>query len=265
MIDVEYLALGRGWVLIPLFPGTKRPKIQWGQYRVEPPTLKAQKRLLGLSNEFSVLCGPHSGISVLDLDLPLNPDVAEQVEIDDYVTTPSGGRHYYYDYHPGDTHGTGVQPQVDLPYLVKLYDTPEVNPKRRPVQAAPSFTYHTARPENRPVTMDGLNRCLFIQWFQSKRNDPSWASRYPAALAYVSAVRHAIDATPDDLSLGPNYRHSQRLYQSPPNFTHSCMTISRQYRCPNMNYDGQCSLAAAHSPVELAVRLEHIRGHKHAI
>lgn len=118
--------LEMGWSVIPLWGAArperaKTPAVAWAQYQQAPPdadTVRAWFRDLRCAG-VGVVCGPVSGLVVLDFDDParaqafarLNPDLTNT------LTVRSGGRglpHYYYELPPGLAVSSAHAPGVDL-------------------------------------------------------------------------------------------------------------------------------------------------------
>lgn len=121
---LAYLELG--WSVIPLWGDAaperaKAPAAAWGPYQQaapDPDTVRGWFLSAGFQG-LGVVCGPVSGLAVLDFDDPalaesfarLHPDLANT------LTVRSGGRglpHYYYDVPPGVAVRTAHAPGVDL-------------------------------------------------------------------------------------------------------------------------------------------------------
>jgi hypothetical protein len=203
-------------------------------------------------DEWGVLTGPASGVMVLDLDMPLNEDVRNDLYGLPYVKTPSGGRHYYFQYREGMYHGLGVVPRVDIPYIARIYGLPQVISYEMPVNGRQPEPYHgdSSFVDHDPPHMDDLNHCTFIKWFQERRTMP-WEGRYPVARAYASNVARVSNG---DLSLGTNYRHTEQIYKNL-GMPQTCIYFSRYYQCPDMDpLTGRCNKSGAYTPYGLARR-----------
>lgn len=247
--------LDAGYVLIPLHPGTKQPKIRWGHLINSPPTHEEQLLYLAEQQpcDIGILTGKPSGIIALDYDAPPYPATGA------YTRTPSGGRHYWYGYHKNDRHGLGVRPGLDIPHIIKLYALPVINTGRIPIQPQP-------HPESGKVRTDPwdedspdfsfIRSCSFIDWFINKRDDDKWEGRYPLARAYASNVTYC---ECPDTRLGNDYRHEPYIYRSL-NRPIRCETISSfGYTCPHMStFTGVCKLTGASTPYGFAIRLSKI-------
>lgn len=118
--------LEMGWSVIPLWGDArperaKTPAVAWAQYQQAPPDADTVRAWFagGRCAGVGVVCGPVSGLVVLDFDDPalaqtfarLNPDLTNT------LTVRSGGRglpHYYYALPPGLPAQTSRAPGVDL-------------------------------------------------------------------------------------------------------------------------------------------------------
>lgn len=255
---VHRLIHNEGFILLPL--KGKRPLIKWKAYnRFHPGHQMILRMILHPDADgIGVLTGKHSGVMVLDID-----DPKQFLDNNDYYTeTPSGGRHYYYRYHEGDSHTLNVVPGVDIPYIAKLYDIPQINNKRIPIQKVQHHYPTTTSskpfiPDIHPPTMEDINLCLFIQYYLNKR-DTEWDGRYPLARAYYSNVMTLADG---DTRLGIEYRHQEDI-ENRPSKPQRCSTIANSgYVCPNMREDGTCGISGAVSPYGLAIIRQRRRLH----
>ncbi len=104
-------AYKRDWTLIPLLPNSKKPAIRWEEFATRKPT-KAEYKSFNFDN-YAIVCGEVSGITVVDIDLPDAKRTLEALNFSmtDYLTpkvrTP-GGYHLYFKHHPGIRTGVGV-------------------------------------------------------------------------------------------------------------------------------------------------------------
>lgn len=235
-----------GIALVPM--KGKRPLVPW-RWLVDTPNTTIPTLKHPDADGFGVVTGPGSGLMVLDFDSP--PYLSSEYN---YTATPSGGRHYFFHYHDGDRHGLNVPNElgakIDIPYVVRLYASPVVNNTRIPIQPPPTITSPGARqawtdPPERPDMQD-IAGCAFISWFRRAREDSSWDGRYPLARAYASNV---LRVDHPDLSLGNGYRHTEDIYNRPPERPITCNTIANTgFRCPHMDDYGECTLTRAFSP-----------------
>ena len=252
---IDYL-VNTGLVLLPLVKGGKKPLIRWKRYQTEYPGALTIKRWFAnwSEAEIGVLTSDHSGIICLDCDAPPYPESGE------YYDTPSGGRHYWYRKHPNDNHGTNVAPGKDIPWIVKLYDVPKINPGRIPYRVEK----HTdTEAYSRDVTIDksipyeAYFRCAFIDWYNIQKLNPLWDGRYPLARAYASNIQNS-DAPEDILELGPNYSHQNDIYSQQMKPI-TCRTIvANGYKCRYYNPTLDCCNKDRHSrsPYGLAANLK---------
>jgi hypothetical protein len=115
--DAAIAAARRGWAVFPCLPGTKRPAVdRWEQRACADPTRVARHWPAGANA--GIACGP-SGLAVIDLDthgqLPAEwaaePGIKDGLDVyaalcqwagqtrlpgTYWVTTPSGGWHFYF-------------------------------------------------------------------------------------------------------------------------------------------------------------------------
>lgn len=243
-----YDLIDHGYILIPLYG--KRPAIPWQKLINNRPTPECIEAWFASrpDAEIGLLTGPLSGVICLDCDAPPYPDGY-------FTPTPSGGRHYFYPWHDGDRHGLNVTPNHDIPYIVRLYDWPQLNPGRIPEQ--PSAPPNTAKPQTtwkqRPADMETLSQCAFIAWFQEQRHDPHWGGRYPLARAYASNV---VQTTNPDTHLGPRYQHHDDIYNRIGRPTGCAAIVNAGFNCPHFHNDTQTCLKepGVTTPYGLALR-----------
>lgn len=243
--------LAHGYTVIPL--AGKVPLVKWKAFQQFPPTQRQVQRWFESFPDAGVgiVTSQASGIICLDCDKPPYPDGA-------YYETPSGGRHYWYPIDPDDGHGTDVSPGHDIPWVVRVYSTPEINASRIPEQPASSTASHIARTgdwesPDHPPNMDDLLACSFIKWFQEKRNDPNWDGRYNLARAYATNVSRVENP---DTSLGPDYQHEDGIYERN-HYPITCQRIVEYgYPCPHFHRFSRVCMKAAgvRSPFGLAQR-----------
>lgn len=235
---LKFLIFDLGYILIPLHPNEKRPLVKWGQYTINKPEPEV---ILGWFHkfptaDFGILTGRFSGVMALDFDKPPYLDEGE------YTQTPSGGRHYFYKWQEHHRHGLGVRDGLDIPYIVKLYAFPKINPGDMPINGTSNevrvdgnsqFVEDDDKPD-----MEDLEVCDFISWFRQRRGDSLWDGRYPLARAYAS---NTIQAENPDLDLGPGYRHTETIVGSVKKPI-TCTTIVRSgFECPNYDrWSGLC-------------------------
>lgn len=221
-----------GYNCVPLIPGTKRPLVPWGAMRAEKASVRQMVQWFAdfPAAEVGIITGPASGIMCLDFDAP--PYSVNGI----YTDTPSGGRHYFYEYHEGDRHAIGVRPKLDIPWLVKIYALPTLNPGRIPIQ--PEFRAASTRPQTQwqdatTPSFKALQNCAFVEWYLEKRLDTEWDGRYPLARAYASNASKCSNA---DLSLGPNYSHEEDIYARLPARPIRCAAIVEGgFDCPHFD------------------------------
>lgn len=253
MIAPIWTALLLGFLIIPL--KNKRPVIPWKSLQATGLPLSARQRLVLNHKDaeaWGVVTGPSSGVMVIDLDLPLNEDATHALRDYPYVTTQSGGRHYYFRYREEMHHGLGVIPRVDIPHIARFYGLPEIIDAPLPFNGHPSDPYvpNLTFEDSDPPSMNDLDQCSFIHWFREQRDQP-WDGRYPVARAYASNVKWVTDP---DLSLGEGYRHTQQIYENI-GMPITCLQIDKHYKCPFMHpYTGICQKSGAATPYGLARR-----------
>lgn len=117
--------LARGWPVIPVEPGGKRPLVRWESFQTRLPTLEELAGWLRRwpDANLGVVTGHMAGLVVLDIDPPHQGDdsllelervhgtLPQTIE----ALTGSGGRHVYFA-HPGGTlrNKVGLAPGIDL-------------------------------------------------------------------------------------------------------------------------------------------------------
>jgi len=117
--------VGRGWSLIPIRPGDKRPIVRWEEFQHRRPT-EAEARgwfLAWPDAGIGVVTGAISGIVVIDVDVRHGGDVSLEglerehgrVPMTVECRTGGGGRHLYFA-HPGGLirNMVGLSAGVDL-------------------------------------------------------------------------------------------------------------------------------------------------------
>jgi hypothetical protein len=101
----------QGFSVIPLPPGRKKPPIlKWEPYQTSYPSVEELEQWFIRPYNLAVITGMLSRVLVVDVDLPHGFASLEALELPrdiPTVTTPSGGRHYYFQ-RPLD---------LDLPFL----------------------------------------------------------------------------------------------------------------------------------------------------
>lgn len=123
-------AYASGLNVIP--QGGKKPIVEWGQYREKRIPEERFERWLRKYSErdWAVVCGPVSGVIVLDVD---DPDALGE-ELQPFVHTPSGGFHIWVR-HPGFECRNGVlSPGLELKWTLTatfLGSGRELDPDRR--------------------------------------------------------------------------------------------------------------------------------------
>jgi hypothetical protein len=116
---------GRGWSIIPIRPGDKRPLVRWEDFQHRHPGEAEARGWFRASPEagIGIVTGTISGLVVIDVDLRHGGDVAlEHLEREHgrvattvECRTGGGGRHLYF-LHPGGLirNKVGLAPGVDL-------------------------------------------------------------------------------------------------------------------------------------------------------
>lgn len=106
-------AYKQGFSLIPLKEGSKLPNLQKGHEFLRREPTKDEYKSFKFGN-YGIVCGPLSGICVLDVDYPDGLHTLDRLDIDPEsyaaptVITPGGGRHYYFKYNPNVRTGVAV-------------------------------------------------------------------------------------------------------------------------------------------------------------
>lgn len=117
--------LGRGWSVIPIEPGGKRPLVRWEEFQQRHPSAQEIKSWFKRwpDANLAVVTGEVSKLVVLDLDPPHGGEASladlerqhgplpQSVE----AVTGGGGRHVYFQ-HPGGVmrNRVGLAPGIDL-------------------------------------------------------------------------------------------------------------------------------------------------------
>lgn len=245
-------ALNNGWTIVPLAHGTKRPLIRWKPYKNRFPGFYTTTRWFGYfyNAEIGLITSDESGVICLDCDAPPYPESGV------YTKTPSGGRHYWYHKHPDDHHGIGVAPGKDIPWIVKLYDFPQINPGRIPLNAQPSVpsTQNDIRIDE-TIPYEAYWKCEFMKWYQDIKLT-AFDGRYGMARAFASNIQNS-DAPWDVRELGQNYQHEEHIYKTvgrPATCAHICEHF---YRCRFYNKKLDCCNKdhKSRSPYGLAANL----------
>ena len=117
--------IGRGWSIIPIRPGDKRPLVRWEEFQHRHPSEAEAGAWFYRWREagIGILTGAISGLVVIDVDVRHGGDVAlEHLEREHgrfpmtvECRTGGGGRHLYFA-HPGGLvrNKVGLAPGVDL-------------------------------------------------------------------------------------------------------------------------------------------------------
>lgn len=111
-------AYKKGWSLIPLNKNSKIPNLPQGHpYLSRKPTSEEYKNFRFYN--YGIVCGPLSGICVLDIDGQEGRDSlsSEGKALSDWMTpkvqTPKGW-HYFFKYSPDVETGIGIMPGIDI-------------------------------------------------------------------------------------------------------------------------------------------------------
>ena len=93
----------KGFSVIPIERGTKRPAFEWKSYQTTRPTEEEQARWHRYGDyDLAIVTGAVSGVVVVDIEggaLQRQPEAISQITTLT-ATTPSGGRHFFFR-HPG--------------------------------------------------------------------------------------------------------------------------------------------------------------------
>jgi len=184
MIEEARESYKRGWSLIPLHEGDKRPNLAIGHpYLSRRPT---REEYQGFTfGNYGVVCGELSGICVLDVDGEKGVEAlrARDIEPEHDFWTPTvvtpGGTHYYFKYNPRvqtGVHILGKGSHVDIrsdgSYVVGPGSTvdgvayrwvEDLNPEEVDFQEPPDFMFEHKRAlklevadEDNPYMLAGL-------------------------------------------------------------------------------------------------------------
>ena len=128
MVSVSDLVqdyMGRGWSIIPIKPGDKRPLVRWEQFQHRPPGAAEVCDWFRAWPDagIGIVTGTVSGLVVLDVDVRHGGDVALQQLKREHGRLPTtvecrtggGGRHLYFA-HPGGLvrNKVGLAPGIDI-------------------------------------------------------------------------------------------------------------------------------------------------------
>ncbi|HWP00704.1 MAG TPA: bifunctional DNA primase/polymerase [Methylococcus sp.] len=172
MRDAALRYLARGWSVIPVLPGSKRPLVPWLMFQQRRPT-PAQVhdwfRRWPDAN-VAVVTGTVSGLVVLDIDVQHGgaESLARLEQIHGALpstleaVTGGGGRHLYFAHPGGILHNrVGIEPGIDLRgdggYVVA---PPSLHPSGRRYRWAPTVDFDTA-----PAAMPGWLTRRLLQPF----------------------------------------------------------------------------------------------------
>ncbi len=117
-LEAALALAGRGWSVIPLIPGEKRPLLDWKPYQAKPATAEQIRAWWGEHPEanLGIVTGAVSGLVVLDLDGPAGLKSIKGKHLPPTLSckTPRGW-HYYFR-HPGGevSNRTALLPGVDV-------------------------------------------------------------------------------------------------------------------------------------------------------
>lgn len=155
--------LGRGWSVIPLQPGDKRPLVPWEEYQYRRPAEAVVRSWFRRSPDAGVgiVTGLASGLVVLDVDAAHGGEASLQRLVQAHGELPwtveartgGGGRHLYFTHPGGVIHNrAGFRPGLDLRgdggYVVA---PPSVHPSGRPYTWAPTGDPQRAQPAPLPA------------------------------------------------------------------------------------------------------------------
>ena len=109
LLDAALDYAARGWQVVPIKPGEKRPSInQWTEKATDDADLLAAWWRQHPTHGVGIATGPRSGIWVLDVDGDTGKDTLKRLEAEHgelphtyTVATGSGGLHYYWRWVPG--------------------------------------------------------------------------------------------------------------------------------------------------------------------
>jgi predicted transcriptional regulator len=128
------VALDRGWSVIPVTQGTKKPATKWKDFQELLPTEEQLERwaIDYPDANIAFVTGPMSGIGVLDIDPAAGGDKSMDRLVSSFgnlpetpaVLTGGGGYHYYFKYPPGGLRnsagklGDGIDIRGDGGYVI---------------------------------------------------------------------------------------------------------------------------------------------------
>lgn len=255
MFDPNLLAeaiVVRGYTCIPLAEGTKVPLVAWKDLQVRKASeheMRAWFERFPYA-DIGLVTGVASGLIALDFDH--GPFINGK-----HNATPSGGRHYFYRYTPGDRRGLSVRPGLDIPWIVRLYAMPDVNDEPIPIQPDAPMTrpssQHTFN-DSTPPPATAMDACAFVRWFKVRR-DEDWPNRYALARAYASNAAACEGA---DRRLGNDYRHEAAIYSNLSKPISCAQIVRNGYPCPHFDlWSDTCRKAAGvTTPFGLATRTQ---------
>jgi len=117
VLDFADLYRSRGWSVIPLRPGSKKPRGPWAGFQLRHATdSEVQSWWAGSSNGIGIIAGAISGIVIVDIDGPEGEQAVAQRQLPVTPTVITArGRHLYFA-HPGTgvTNRVSLYPQVDV-------------------------------------------------------------------------------------------------------------------------------------------------------
>jgi len=123
--DAARIYLARGWAVVPIEPGGKRPLVRWEEFQHRLPTKQEVDAWFERwpKANVGIVTGRVSGLVVLDIDPRHDGDdsiiilerkhgpLPHSIE----ALTGGGGRHVYFDYPGEETHNkVGLAPGIDL-------------------------------------------------------------------------------------------------------------------------------------------------------